>query len=61
MEYAKSLIKRRGAGGAPADNDLGEDIEEAWTFIGDESDSELIKAKYSHHWDPAQKRGGIFG
>ncbi|KAF4628027.1 hypothetical protein G7Y89_g10127 [Cudoniella acicularis] len=46
LEYAKSLIKNRD-GKVPDDNL--EDSEESWTFIGDESDPELIKR--IHDWE----------
>lgn len=44
LDYAKTLIKVRGAlqgatKGAGLDEDV--DIEESWTFIGDESDPDL--------------------
>ena len=49
LEYAKTLIKKRnilaageGATKAQLDDELAA-IEENWTFIGDESDSELTK------------------
>ncbi|EXJ85740.1 sterol 3beta-glucosyltransferase [Capronia coronata CBS 617.96] len=46
LEYAKSLIKPRPAGpgtsaSATGEPDDGGDIEENWTFIGDESDPEM--------------------
>lgn len=41
MEYAKSLIKRRP--GEKVEDDEQEDIEENWTFIGDENeDSDVL-------------------
>lgn len=49
LEYAKTLIKARTLGskdarsGAFHNDDLAVDIEESWTFIGDESDPELQK------------------
>jgi hypothetical protein len=36
------------------DDDLAADIEESWTFIGDESDPEL--QKQIREWDPAAYR-----
>lgn len=42
MEYAKSLIKRKD--GKTID-DAFEDSEESWTFIGDENDPEVMKAR----------------
>ena len=48
LEYAKSLVKARVAtqealASAAIDIDDGNEIEENWTFIGDESDPELQK------------------
>lgn len=48
LEYAKSLYKARAAlegaaGGAAANADDEGEIEESWTFIGDESDPDLQK------------------
>lgn len=48
LEYAKSLIKARassskGSAAAALDDDEFMNIEESWTFIGDESDPELKK------------------
>jgi sterol 3beta-glucosyltransferase len=42
MEYAKSLIKRKD--GKTID-DAFEESEESWTFIGDENDPEVMKAR----------------
>lgn len=40
MEYAKTLIKKR----ALLEQDDGQDeSEESWTFIGDDSDPELVR------------------
>jgi sterol 3beta-glucosyltransferase len=56
LEYAKTLIKARTAGSknsssdALQDDDLAVDVEESWTFIGDESDPELQKR--IRDWDP---------
>jgi sterol 3beta-glucosyltransferase len=49
MEYAKSLIKRtksaketaEGEDDGDADGLTWEDVEESWTFIGDEADEDL--------------------
>lgn len=41
LEYAKTLIKRRGD--AKAADDTVEEAEESWTFIGDDGDPELIR------------------
>lgn len=57
LEYAKTLIKTRTAGSKDASSDalhndeLAVDIEESWTFIGDESDPELQKR--IRDWDPS--------
>jgi len=57
LEYAKTLIKARtagskdGSGDALHNDDLAAEIEESWTFIGDESDPELQKR--IRDWDPA--------
>ncbi len=57
LEYAKTLIKARTAGSKDAssdvllNDDLAVDIEESWTFIGDESDPELQKR--IRDWDPS--------
>lgn len=56
LEYAKTLIKARTAGSKDAtsdgiqNDDLATDVEESWTFIGDESDPELQKR--IRDWDP---------
>ena len=42
LDYAKSLIKNRNATNAAGDYELGVE-EESWTFIGDESDPELVR------------------
>lgn len=42
MEYAKSLIKRR-PGEIDPTLDSFDDIEESWTFIGDEEDADILK------------------
>jgi sterol 3beta-glucosyltransferase len=39
LEYARTLIKKRDG----ASDDLSDDFEESWTFIGDEGDPELFK------------------
>ena len=53
MEYAKSLIKKRqhrtGA------EELDDDFEESWTFIGDESDPEL--SRRIAEWEPMASKG----
>lgn len=41
MEYAKSLIKSRN-GKAGLDDPL-DDAEESWTFIGDDTDPEIVR------------------
>lgn len=46
MEYAKSLIKRK----AGNTDEVGDDIEESWTFIGDDTDPELVNR--IHGWEP---------
>lgn len=46
MEYATSLIKRKSG----SHEGLPEDIEESWTFIGDDNDPELMSR--IHAWDP---------
>lgn len=53
MEYAKSLIKARALvpGTATPEIDDDVDIEESWTFIGDESDPEIQKKM--QEWDLA--------
>jgi hypothetical protein len=48
LEYAKTLIKAnasssKGANAAALDDDEFGNIEESWTFIGDDSDPELKK------------------
>ena len=55
MEYAKSLIRWRNK---PPSEQVADGVEETWTFIGDESDPEVVRAKYSNQWDSAQERGG---
>lgn len=47
MEYANSLIKRKTG---THHEGLAEDIEESWTFIGDDNDPELMSR--IHAWDP---------
>ena len=54
LEYARTLIKHRDT---HADNDLGD--EESWTFIGDDSDPELVRR--IAEWEPmgrASRDGG---
>lgn len=46
MEYANSLIKRKSG----SHEGLAEDIEESWTFIGDDNDPGLMSR--IHAWDP---------
>ncbi|KAI9754072.1 MAG: oxygen-dependent protoporphyrinogen oxidase [Chaenotheca gracillima] len=46
LEYAKTLIKKRGM----ATDEPLEDSEESWTFIGDDSDPELVRR--ISEWDP---------
>lgn len=61
LEYAKSLVKARVAtqealASAAIDLDDGNEIEENWTFIGDESDPELQKR--IQDWEaPSRGRG----
>ncbi|KAL2415401.1 Sterol 3-beta-glucosyltransferase [Exophiala dermatitidis] len=61
LEYAKSLIKpspaaQGAAASAAGEPDDGEEIEENWTFIGDESDLDLQRRM--HDWEsPARGRG----
>ncbi len=45
MEYAKSLIKRRPGEAANSDTEPAEDIEESWTFIGDDDMDNLGRVK----------------
>lgn len=55
MEYAKTLIKARAAvqgTSTPAEED-DVDIEESWTFIGEESDPEIQKKM--QEWDLASR------
>ena len=52
LEYAKSLIK--GRGGKVVDDTV-EDSEESWTFIGDDTDPELVKR--IHGWDAMAQSG----
>lgn len=52
LEYAKSLIK--GRQGKVVD-DAFEDSEESWTFIGDDTDPELVKR--IHGWDAMAHSG----
>lgn len=59
LEYAKTLIKVRISSKDAASNvhhhdDHAADIEESWTFIGDESDPELQKR--IRDWDPTAYR-----
>ena len=67
LEYAKTLVKARHKHTAQAgqsskgtspdgtlDDDLAADIEESWTFIGDESDPELQRRV--REWDPAMAK-----
>ncbi|KAI6708439.1 hypothetical protein JHW43_009028 [Diplocarpon mali] len=56
LEYAKSLIKRRDG---KSTEDLAEDPEESWTFIGDENDPVL--AKRIHDWDSLAQSGLLAG
>lgn len=57
LEYAKTLIKPRTVSSKDAlsdtvqNDDLAVDIEESWTFIGDESDPELQRR--IRDWDPS--------
>ena len=51
LEYAKSLIKHRNDLAMEVDG-VG-DVEESWTFIGDESDPELKRR--IQEWDPAAR------
>ena len=58
LEYAKTLIKARtstkDSSTTPQDDDFG-DIEESWTFIGDESDPELRRR--IQEWTPGGEAG----
>ena len=60
LEYAKTLIKARTVGSKDArsdafhNDDLAVDIEESWTFIGDESDPEAQKR--IRDWDVSAYR-----
>jgi len=56
LEYARSLIKHRDG---PTPDELDEGLEETWTFIGDDSDPELVTHRYAHEWDPNQLHGGV--
>jgi len=56
LEYARSLIKHRNH---PSSEELDEGFEETWTFIGDDSDPELLTHRYAHEWDPNQLHGGV--
>lgn len=74
LEYAKSLVAAKQSGrkadpsmepdshaiegDAPGTDALLPDAE-TWTFVGDESDPELVMRKEAHRWDPDQKRGGV--
>ncbi|KAI9822322.1 MAG: Sterol 3-beta-glucosyltransferase [Pycnora praestabilis] len=51
MEYAKTLIKKHGANM----DDAQDDVEENWTFIGDESDPELTRR--IAEWEPMARFG----
>ncbi|KAI9843091.1 MAG: Sterol 3-beta-glucosyltransferase [Sclerophora amabilis] len=46
LEYAKTLIKKRGV----ATDEAQDDSEESWTFIGDDSDPELVRRIAD--WEP---------
>lgn len=52
MEYAKTLIKRKASKDTTTgiENEVGSSNEESWTFIGDDSDPELIKR--IQEWGP---------
>lgn len=54
MEYAKSLIKCKEG---KSDDDTLEDSEESWTFIGDDTDPELIKRFYD--WESMAHSGTL--
>lgn len=56
LEYARSLIKHRDRS---TPYELDEGLEETWTFIGDDSDPELVTHRYAHEWDPNQLHGGV--
>lgn len=47
LEYAKTLIKHRTD---LANDDIADDLNDEWTFIGDESDPEL--ARRIAEWEP---------
>ncbi|KAF2232796.1 glycosyltransferase family 1 protein [Viridothelium virens] len=53
MEYAKSLIKKRQ--NRTGTEELEEDFEESWTFIGDESDPDLSRRIVE--WQPKASKG----
>ena len=53
MEYAKSLVKKRQ--GRTGTDELDDDLEESWTFIGDESDPEL--SRRIAEWEPMASKG----
>jgi len=46
LEYAKSLIKSKGT---KTVDDINEESEESWTFIGDDNDPELVRR--IHDWE----------
>lgn len=50
MEYAKSLIKRRP--GEKPEEDEAEDIEENWTFIGDENENSDVLSRVKSPMSP---------
>ena len=55
MEYAKSLIKRRP--GEKTEEDEAEDIEENWTFIGDENEDSDVLSRVKSPMSPGS--GGL--
>ena len=55
MEYAKSLIKRRP--GEKTEEDEAEDIEENWTFIGDENGDSNVLSRVKSPMPPGN--GGL--
>jgi sterol 3beta-glucosyltransferase len=57
LDYARTLIKRRSK--VAADDELGDEFEETWTFVGDESDPDLQRA--IAEWQPTQTQGGSVG
>lgn len=55
LEYAKTLIKKRGDGKVA--DDMVEEAEESWTFIGDDGDPDLIRR--IHDWETMARPGDV--